>query len=168
MRSPKKTSKLNGSVKLARDKFSKVSARKPVRPPRKPTFTSCSIGGASGGPASSNFRSLVCIARYLLAISGEIAACTCSVFTRSIKRWCSCSQRNNISANLSLRALRASCQVENFPPCTQVVFPFIPCSKVTMRLAVFSNSSRSWLTKSTVFLVAPITSSNHRLDGTSK
>ena len=52
--------------------FSKFATRTPVRPPFKPTRTFCSVGGGGGGPASSNLRSRVCIARYFGAMAGEL------------------------------------------------------------------------------------------------
>ena len=83
-------------------------ARTPVRPPLSRIFTVCSRGGAGGGPAASNFSRRVHMARYLAAMSGLIFACCRRVFTRSLSRRCSSSQRRRSSSKRSNRALRAS------------------------------------------------------------
>ena len=58
-RSPYQTSRSNGFISPVSSRCSQMTARLPVRPPRSRMRTFCSRGASSGGPASSNLRSLV-------------------------------------------------------------------------------------------------------------
>jgi hypothetical protein len=60
--SPYQSSRSNGYVSPSIASRSQMTARLPVRPPDNRILISCSGGG--GGPASSNFRSLVTAAWY--------------------------------------------------------------------------------------------------------
>ena len=71
--------------------------------------------------------------------------------TRALIFACSSSQRRSSSSSRSLRSARACSYVEKRPGCTQTVLPPRLGSRVAMRVATRSSSSRSWLTNSTVF-----------------
>jgi hypothetical protein len=58
-RSPNQISVLNGFISPVSSSFEATTARFAVRPPRSRIDTFCSIGRASGGPASRNFASRV-------------------------------------------------------------------------------------------------------------
>jgi hypothetical protein len=97
----------NGRIRPVSPSCSAMTARTPVRPPRSRIATRCSGGRSGGGPSASNLASRVCAARYREAMSGELAACCCSVRTSSTSRACSSSQRRRSSAIRSCRAVRA-------------------------------------------------------------
>ncbi len=58
-RSPYQTSRSKGCISPVSSRFSQITARLPVRPPRSRMRMSWSLGASSGGPASSNRRSRV-------------------------------------------------------------------------------------------------------------
>ncbi len=58
-RSPYQISRSNGCIRPVSSSPSQITARLPVRPPRRRMLMFWSLGGASGGPASSNLRSRV-------------------------------------------------------------------------------------------------------------
>ncbi len=129
---------------------------------------SCSRGGSSGGPASSNFCSLVRAACSREAMS-ELKAAFCLYMTTSrLSFACSSSQRRRNSSNRANRSRRAAWYVSKPPPCTHTSLPAAPGSTLTMRSAARASSSRSWEMNSTVLAVSRSRSSSHRLPGTSR
>ena len=51
------------AIRVLPNRFRRITARLPVRPPRRFIRSDCSRGGSGGGPASSNLRSRVWAAR---------------------------------------------------------------------------------------------------------
>ena len=160
-RSPKNTSRSNGLISPVSSSCSQVTARSPVRPPRRRMVIFCSFGRSSGGPAFSNRSSRVTAACSRLAMSELYAAFCRYMITSALSLACSSSHRRRSSSSRSCRSSRASWYVANPPPWTHVE----PASTVTIRVAVRASSSRSCDTSSTVFGDSSSRSSSHRLPG---
>ncbi len=122
-RSPYQISRSNGNVRSSSSRSVQITARLPVRPPRRFIRSDCSFGGSGGGPASSNRRSRVCADWYREAMS-ELYAAFClyiSTSSRSFSR--SSSQRRRTSSSRSWRCARASCQDAKPPGCVHALPP---------------------------------------------